>query len=58
MYRFCASRSIGRTRSGGATSQPRRQPVMQKYLEKPPTTIAWSAAASTLGAGVPYVMPW
>jgi hypothetical protein len=31
---------------------------MQKYLEKPPTMIASSAAASALAAGASNVMPW
>src|SRR2546427_7482 len=34
MYRFCASFSRSGTAAGGATSQPSRQPVMPKYLEK------------------------
>ena len=34
MNRFCASRSIGATSASGSTSQPRRQPVMLKYLLK------------------------
>ncbi len=34
MNRFCDSFSIARTMSGGTTSQPSRQPVMLKYLEK------------------------
>ena len=41
MNRFCARRSIGCSRSGGTTSQPSRQPVIEKYLEKEFTTIAW-----------------
>ena len=34
MNRFCASFSMARTMFSGTTSQPRRQPVMLKYLEK------------------------
>ncbi|MCY1364762.1 hypothetical protein D9M69_515820 [compost metagenome] len=34
MNRFCANRSTTGTSAGGSTSQPRRQPVMLKYLEK------------------------
>ena len=49
MYRFWVSRSIGRTNSSGTTSQPIRQPVKLKYLEKLLTTMAasqWARAVS------------
>ena len=42
MKKFCARRSIGRTRSGGTISQPTRQPVIEKYFEKLLTTMAVS----------------
>ena len=32
--RFCAKRSMTGTKVSGTTSQPKRQPVMLKYLEK------------------------
>jgi hypothetical protein len=38
----CPSRSIGRTSSCGTTSQPTRQPVIEKYFEKLLTTMASS----------------
>ena len=56
---FCARHSTGRTRSSGSTSQPIRQPVMEKYLEKLFTTIALSLKdAAELSATVPQVRPW
>ncbi|MNF00638.1 hypothetical protein D3C80_1995010 [compost metagenome] len=53
MYRFCASFSRSATAPGGATSQPKRQPVMPKYLEKLFSTKASSSTSSTLGASIP-----
>ncbi len=53
MYRFCASFSRSGTAAGGATSQPSRQPVMPKYLEKLFSTNALSSTCSTLGASRP-----
>ena len=41
------------TAAGGATSQPRRQPVMPKYLEKLLSTKASSSTSSTLAASQP-----
>ena len=46
MKKFCVSRSIGRTRSGGTTSQPIRQPVIEKYFEKLLTTTALSETST------------
>ena len=43
MKRFCASRSITGTSASGTTSQPRRQPVMLKYLEKLLMLMTWSS---------------
>ena len=51
MNRFWASRVTGATRSLGSTSQPRRQPVMQKYFEKLLTTIASRQNARMVSAG-------
>ena len=53
MKRFCARRSTGRARSSGTTIQPRRQPVIAKYFEKPLITTALSENAATLAAGSP-----
>ncbi|MNW10305.1 hypothetical protein D3C71_2074940 [compost metagenome] len=53
MYRFCASFSKSATAPGGATSQPRRQPVMPKYLEKLFRTKAPSSTSNTLAASIP-----
>jgi len=41
------------TSAGGSTSQPRRQPVMPKYLEKLLTTTASGASSAALVAGSP-----
>ena len=46
MKKFWLSRSIGRTRSVGTTSQPTRQPVMEKYFEKLLTTMAESETST------------
>jgi hypothetical protein len=48
MNRFCARRSTAGTSSSGSTSQPRRQPVMQKYFEKLLATIASGAIPSAV----------
>ena len=37
---------MGRTRSGGTTSHPTRQPVIEKYLEKLLTTTALSETST------------
>ena len=46
MKKFWLSRSIGRTSSVGTTSQPTRQPVIEKYFEKLLTTMAWSETST------------
>ena len=43
MKRFCASRSTTGTSASGTTSQPRRQPVMLKYLLKLLMLMTWSS---------------
>ncbi|EKD96842.1 MAG: hypothetical protein ACD_23C01226G0001 [uncultured bacterium] len=48
MNRFCASRSITGTRASGTTIQPRRQPVMLKYLLKLLMLMSWSSSASAV----------
>jgi hypothetical protein len=48
MNRFCASFSTAGTSASGTTSQPRRQPVMLKYLEKLLTVMTSSPKASAL----------
>ena len=35
----------------GSTSQPMRQPVMQKYFEKEFTTTTWGEKANAVAAG-------
>ena len=45
MKRFCASRSTTGTSGSGTTSQPRRQPVMLKYLLKLLMLMTWSSIA-------------
>ena len=45
MNRFCASRSTTGTSASGTTIQPRRQPVMLKYLEKLLMLMTWSSSA-------------
>ena len=57
MKRFCASRSIGRSRSEGATIQPSRQPVIEKYFEKLLITSASSAKAAAVVGVSSKVMP-
>ncbi|MEZ5135202.1 MAG: hypothetical protein R2699_09165 [Acidimicrobiales bacterium] len=56
--RFCARRSTGAASSSGSTSQPTRQPVIEKYLEQLCTTTASSLDAAAVRAGSPKVMPW
>ena len=54
MKRFCATRSTTGTMASGTTIQPRRQPVMLKYLLKllmlitssPSASAVWPKAAS------------
>ncbi len=58
MYRFCASRSSAATIEAGATSQPSRQPVMLKYLEKLLSTIASSSSARAVVGAPSYDSPW
>ncbi len=53
MNRFCARHSIGRSRSVGATIQPIRHPVIEKYFEKLLITIASSASASAVVGRMP-----
>ncbi len=53
MYRFCWNRSTPAISSGGAVIQPRRQPVIEKYLEKLLTTTASGLMASALSARSP-----
>ena len=55
MKRFCASFSISRTYAGGATSQPMRQPVIWKYLEKLLMTKMSSPASNAVRACLPRV---
>ena len=57
MKKFWVSRSIGRTSSGGTTSQPTRQPVIEKYFEKLLTTIACSETSTAEAASPSYTMP-
>ena len=52
MNRFCARHSTGRTRSSGSTSQPIRQPVMEKYFEKLFTTTACGLNAAAVAIGL------
>jgi len=42
-----------RIRCSGSTSQPIRQPVMQKYLEKELATMTWSENWSAVSAASP-----
>ena len=58
MKKFWASRRTGSTRSPGATTQPSRHPVIEKYFEKLLTTRASRLRFSAVGAGAPKVMPW
>lgn len=53
MYRFCASRSIGRTRTSGTTIQPTRQPVMQWYFENELITTASGSNRRAVMVGRP-----
>ena len=45
-------------KSSGATSQPSRQPTIEKYLEKLFTTIASGAYSSALATGPTNDRPW
>ncbi len=49
--RFAANFTNGSTRFSGTTSQPRRQPVIEKYLEKLLTTITSLLVDSAVDAG-------
>src|SRR5260221_555630 len=53
MKRCCASFSNSRTCSSGSTTQPRRQPVMQKYFEKLLTTTTWPGRPSAAHGSAP-----
>ncbi len=48
MNRFCARRSITGTSASGTTIQPRRQPVMLKYLLKLLMLMMSSSSASAV----------
>ncbi|MCY1512322.1 hypothetical protein D9M68_467790 [compost metagenome] len=48
MKRFCARRSTTGTSTSGTTSQPRRQPVMLKYLLKLLMLMTLSSMASAV----------
>ncbi|MOA32983.1 hypothetical protein D3C78_1542410 [compost metagenome] len=48
MNRFCATRSMAGTSASGTTIQPRRQPVMLKYLLKLLMLIRSSPSASAV----------
>ena len=48
MNRFCAKRSITGTNRSGTTIQPKRQPVMLKYLEKLLMLMIWSSMANAV----------
>ena len=58
MNRCCASFSNSRTRAAGSTTQPRRQPVMQKYFEKLLTRTTSPGSPSALAGRLPYTSPW
>ncbi len=52
MNKFWVRHSTGRIRSSGSTIQPTRQPVMEKYLEKLFTTIAFGLNAAAVAMGL------
>lgn len=58
MNRFCATFSNCGTSSVGATSQPRRQPVMLKYLEKLLIVTTSSPNDSAETGAWSYDNPW
>jgi hypothetical protein len=48
MNRFCAMRSITGANFSGTTNQPKRQPVMLKYLEKLLMLMIWSSISNAV----------
>jgi len=58
MNRCCASFSKPRTALCGSTTQPRRQPVMQKYFEKLLISTTAPGKPRALQGSAPYTRPW
>ena len=60
MLKFPVSTSTARSNRAGASIQPSRQPVIEKYFENEPKTTASRLVshAHRARAGSPYSMPW
>ena len=58
MLRLPVSTSSGRRSDAGASSQPTRHPVIEKYLLTDPTTTASREVSQALAVGRPNVSPW
>jgi len=57
MLRLPISTSTGRTRAGGRTIQPTRQPVIEKYFDSDPTSTAEREDSHALAHRRPNEMP-